>query len=309
MLAALARLATHRTGAGVPPPEPPSLRPGTLPRRFADLPAGRVAYLRHGSGPPLLLVHGIPTTSRLWEPLLGDLGEHFDCIVPDLLGLGQSDPAPGAEVASPGQADAFAQLLDHLGIDEVLLALHDQGGAHGQQLLVRHGDRVRAVAFCGVVCFDNWPVPVIEATMRLGRFPALVEALGRTGLPKAAFVHGPLRLTVVRGEVDAVLQDEWFGPLSAGGEELRRWLRYFRAQDPRWTAEAVPTLEAWDKPALVLWAAEDVFLPPSWGVRLAETIPGCAAPPTLLPFAGHFWQCDVPRTGAQHLLGFLSALR
>ena len=56
---------------------------GTLPRRTAQLACGNVTYLRHGEGPPLLLVHGIPTSARLWEPLLGDLGEHFDCIVPN----------------------------------------------------------------------------------------------------------------------------------------------------------------------------------------------------------------------------------
>lgn len=307
MLSRLARMFTGAEGYAPPAPEPSSMALGTLPRQHADLDCGRVAYLRHGSGPPLLLVHGIPTSSRLWEPLLGDLGERFDCIVPDLLGLGESVANPGADLASPGQAAMLEGLLDHLDVGEAGLALHDQGGAHGQQLLIRCPDRIRAVAFCGVVCFDNWPVPAIAATMAFAKRPSLLEALGRTGIPKAAFVRGPLRLAVARAECPSLLVDEWFGPLEQGGERLRRWLDYFGAQSNHWTIEAVPALEAWDKPALVMWAAGDAFLSPDWAVRLARAVPGAPDSPTLLPFAGHFWQCDVPREGARHLTEFFDA--
>ncbi|MPY97694.1 MAG: alpha/beta fold hydrolase [Actinophytocola sp.] len=130
-----------------PPQERPTMPVGTLPRQQASLSCGTVSYLRHGAGPPLLLVHGIPTSARLWEPLLGTLGRHFDCIVPDLLGMGRSRPAPHADLSSPGQAAMFAELLDALGIDETLLVLHDQGGSHGQQFMVRSPERIRAVAF------------------------------------------------------------------------------------------------------------------------------------------------------------------
>src|SRR5437879_5809406 len=92
-----------------PPPESHSIAVGTLPRQRVQLDCGEVAYLRHGSGPSLLLVHGIPTSARLWEPLLGTLGEHFDCIAPDLLGMGRSRPAASADLSSPGQAEMLVQ--------------------------------------------------------------------------------------------------------------------------------------------------------------------------------------------------------
>ncbi|WP_343602790.1 alpha/beta hydrolase [Mycobacterium sp.] len=293
----------RRTAA--PPPEQSSLTIGTLPRQHVALSCGTVSYLRHGRGPSLLLVHGIPTSARLWEPLLGALGEHFDCIVPDVLGLGRSRPAPGADLASPGQADMLAELLDSLGIDETLLVLHDQGGAHGQQLLVRHGSRVRAVVFCDVVCFDNWLVPVIDVLSQLTRHPGVVRALGRRRvlqLPMRTVY--PLPQTVVRGPLPRALVDDWFHPLDTG-DGLDDWCRYVRSQDPRWTIEAVPTLQAWTKPAHVIWAASDRFLPPSWAVRLAHTIPGADDRPTLLADAGHFFQPEVPVTASAALLDFL----
>lgn len=290
-----------------PAPEPPSMPIGTLPRQTVSLPCGEVSYLRHGSGPPLLLVHGIPTSARLWEPLLGDLGERYDCIAVDLLGLGESRPAPGVDVSSPGQATMLSQLLDALGVDETLLVLHDQGGAHGMRLLAQDGDRIRAVAFCDVVCYDNWIVPAIAVLMAAARFPRLLDRLGPTRLLEVPFTKlWPFPQTFVRGQMPPELADDWFAQLRAGGEDLNAWCRYVRAQSPRFTIEAVPTLRAWTKPALVVWAGHDRFLMPSWGARLAADIPGAPDQPVLLPFAGHFFHADVPRTAARVLDEFLA---
>lgn len=291
-----------------PPPELPSIPPGTLPRQHVQLDCGHVAYLRHGAGPSLFLVHGIPTSARLWEPLLGTLGEHFDCIAPDLLGMGRSRPAAGADLSSPGQAEMLVQLMDALGVEQTLLVLHDQGGAHGQQLMVRHGERVRAVALCDVVCFDNWEVPVVTVLNRVTRRPRFVRTLGRAGvlqtLMRSAF---PLPQTVARGRLPRALVDDWFYALDTG-DGLDEWCRYVRSQDPRWTIEAVPTLQAWTKPAQVIWAAQDRFLPVTWAARLAATIPGADDRPVLLPYAGHFFQPEVPATAAEALLRFFRPL-
>lgn len=291
-----------------PPQEAASPAPGTLPRQTASLGCGDITYLRHGDGPPLLLVHGIPTSARLWEPLLGALGTRYDCIAVDLNGMGRSRPAPGADLSSPGQADMLAALLDDLGVDTTLLALHDQGGAHGQQLMIRHPDRVRAVAFCDVVCFDNWTVPAVAALMQVAARPRLAALLGRTRALKTPMrAAWPLPQTVRRGRVDRALIDDWFHALDTG-EGLEHWCAYVAAQDSRWTREAVPYLASWDKPARVIWATDDRFLPVRWGARLATTIPTARDEPTLLPDAGHFWQAEVPQTGARELLAFFDGV-
>ncbi len=284
------------------------MRVGTLPRQHAALDCGEISYLRHGSGPPLLLVHGIPTSARLWEPLLGALGEHHDCIAVDLNGMGRSRPAAGADLSSPGQADMLAALLDHLEIAGTRLVLHDQGGAHGQQFMVRHPERIDAVAFCDVVCFDNWEVPAVALLARIARRPALARLLGRTrGLKTPMRAAWPLPQTVRRGRIEAALIDDWFHALDTG-EGLEAWCEYVRSQDARWTREAVATLAAWTKPATVLWATDDSFLPVRWAARLAATLPTAPSTPTLLPDAGHFWQAEIPQTGARELLAFLAEL-
>ncbi|HEX7322199.1 MAG TPA: alpha/beta hydrolase [Mycobacterium sp.] len=289
------------------PPEPASIPIGTLQRQYVDLDCGRVAYLRHGTGPPLLLVHGIPTSCRLWEQLLGTLGERYDCIAPDLLGLGRSAPKAGADLSSPGQVEMLTQLLDALGIDATYAVFHDQGGAHGQQLLKRHGERVKAVVFTDVVCYDNWLVPMVAIMMWLAGH-RLIPVLGRLGLLQMVLNLHTLPLTIVRGKFPAALRDDWLLALRQGGQLQRDWIRYVLAQSPNWTLDAVPALQAWTKPTRVIWAAHDRFLPPSWGLRLAQDIPGSPDDVKLLPFAGHFWQAEVPQTGARAILEFFDQL-
>lgn len=280
---------------------------GTLQRRHIDLDCGRVAYLRHGAGPPLLLVHGIPTSCRLWEPLLGTLSEHYDCIVPDLLGLGRSVPNADADLSSPGQARMLAQLLDAFGIEETYAVFHDQGGSHGQQLLKRHGERIKAVVFTDVVCYDNWLVPMVAVMVFLAR-RGLIPLLGRLGLLQVVLKLHTLPLTIARGRFPVALSEDWFLALRKGGQLQHDWIRYVTAQSPHWTLDAVPTLQAWTKPTRVIWAAQDRFLPPSWGVRLAHDIPGSPDDVVLLPFAGHFWQAEVPQSGARAIVEFFDSL-
>ncbi|MES1945039.1 Haloalkane dehalogenase [Salinisphaera sp. PC39] len=288
-------------------PESPTLAIGTLERRHLDLECGRVAYLRHGptGAPPLLLVHGIPTSARLWEPLLGTLGAYYDCIVPDLLGLGRSRPAAGADLASPGQADMLAAVLDALDIETCLAVFHDQGGAHGAQMLKRHGGRVDAAVFTDCVCYDNWPVPVVDALMRLG--PA-TRPLAATRVLQYAMRVFPWPLTTFRGPILQAAREDWEYALNTGGEALTHWIDYTASQSSHWSQDAVSALQSWTKPAHVIWAAQDRFLPPSWGVELARDIPGADDNPELLPFAGHFWQMEVPATGAAAIHRFFSNL-
>lgn len=291
------------------PAEPATLEPGTLERHFVDLECGRVAYLRHGpannqgkKAPPLLLVHGIPTSARLWEPLLGLLGQHYDCIVPDLLGLGRSVPGPRAALNGPGQADMLSELLGALGIDSCYAVFHDQGGMHGAQMLKNHGNKIKSVIFTNCVCYDNWPVPVVDAIMFLG---SAIKPLAKIGLAQLA-LRALWPLTVFRRAIAKPITQDWEYAMNTGGQVLDDWIRYASSQEQKWTLDAVPTLQAWTKPTMVIWAAQDRFLPISWGAKLAADIPGAEDNPTLLPFAGHFWQTEVPESGAKAIHAFFS---
>src|SRR5207245_761618 len=114
-------------------------------RRPASLEMTPFALDDVGAGPPALLLHGFPTTRRLWKdvaPRLVSAGMRV--IAPDLLGYGDS---PGdADVGMKAQAAALLDLLDQLGVQRAAVFAHDVGTAAAQILTVRAPARLRATA-------------------------------------------------------------------------------------------------------------------------------------------------------------------
>jgi pimeloyl-ACP methyl ester carboxylesterase len=89
----------------------------------------RLAFHRTGTGPPLVLLHGIGMSRRAWSPVIDVLAEHFDVIAVDLPDFGESPPLPGGVEPHPAAlADAVATLLDDLGIMAPVVAGNSLGG-------------------------------------------------------------------------------------------------------------------------------------------------------------------------------------
>jgi len=88
-----------------------------------------VAHTRSGTGPPLVLLHGLGESRRSWEPVVPGLARRFDVLAVDLPGFGDSQPLPArCEPVPSAPAAAVAGLLDRLGISAPHLAGHSLGG-------------------------------------------------------------------------------------------------------------------------------------------------------------------------------------
>jgi pimeloyl-ACP methyl ester carboxylesterase len=88
-----------------------------------------LAHTRTGAGAPLVLLHGIGSSRRAWDPVIPALAGHFDVIAVDLPGFGDSEPLPpGVEPGPPALAAAVAGLLDDLGITAPHMAGNSLGG-------------------------------------------------------------------------------------------------------------------------------------------------------------------------------------
>jgi pimeloyl-ACP methyl ester carboxylesterase len=84
---------------------------------------------RTGSGPPMVLLHGMGLSRRLWDPVVPALAEHFDVIAVDLPGFGDSPPLPPEVEPSPAVlAASVAAFLDELGITEPHVVGNSLGG-------------------------------------------------------------------------------------------------------------------------------------------------------------------------------------
>jgi len=99
--------------------------------------AGKLAYLDYGSGPVLVLLHGVPTSSWLYRKMLPELQKDFRVIAVDLLGYGSSDK-PKSEAGNylpSSQARYVQELLSNLNINQYSLLFHDMGGLVAWELI------------------------------------------------------------------------------------------------------------------------------------------------------------------------------
>lgn len=108
-----------------------------------------MAYRRGGSGPAVMLLHGIPGQGRAWERVEAALKGSFDVVTPDLIGFGASDgpSRPTIDTVGPEpQAAGVAALLDDLGVHGATVVGHDFGAPIGALLAAARPDLVSALS-------------------------------------------------------------------------------------------------------------------------------------------------------------------
>jgi len=273
---------------------------------------GQIAYLETGADgkPPVLFVHGIPTSSYLWRDVLRFLQNDFHCYAPDLMGLGDTEVDPDTTAFHmEAQAEMLAELMSTLGHERFAVVCHDQGGAAAQILMSRVPERLTAVVLTDCVAYDNWPVPAVARLQAFSRIPVLSDLMVRSGLVEWLQVRTRLS-DFRRGVVDPKHMSEqsireYLRPLRESEAHRKRFMQFVQAGHPRYTELAVEGLRRFDRPVMIVWAADDFYISPSWGKKLYEDIPG-AERFELVPFCGHFWQEERPAEFSSHIGDFLS---
>jgi len=153
--------------------------------RFFEIDGHRLAYLDEGQGPVVVMVHGNPSWSYLYRNLVSGLRDRYRCIVPDHLGCGFSDKPQGVPYRLANHIDRLERLLDSLGVDDCVLAVHDWGGAVGMGWAGKYPERVRGIVAFNTAAFRSSRIPLRIAVCRwpvLG--PLLVRGLN--GFARAA---------------------------------------------------------------------------------------------------------------------------
>ncbi|MDA0261042.1 MAG: alpha/beta hydrolase [Proteobacteria bacterium] len=121
---------------------------------FVEIDGVRTRYLHAGSGPPLLLLHGVGMAADSWIENIEPLAAEFSVYAPDMLGCGFTElSAPGdAPPAGPPQLAMVAHLsalIDHLGLERFAIVGSSLGGLIAALQYFAMPDRVRAFAFAG----------------------------------------------------------------------------------------------------------------------------------------------------------------
>jgi pimeloyl-ACP methyl ester carboxylesterase len=100
-----------------------------LKLRFYEARDARIAYRVVGDGPPLMLVHGWPFHGFTFRRILPELARSFTCVVPDLVGMGDSEWRRDTDFTFPGQAARLQALADELGWTKYAVLAHDTGAS------------------------------------------------------------------------------------------------------------------------------------------------------------------------------------
>ena len=242
--------------------------------------AGSVVYREavpegEPAGAAVLLVHGFPESSRMWEPLMGELGAQRRCVAPDLYCLGDSrDPGPATFERN---LETLGALHEELGLGEVVLVVHDWGGFVGLAWACTHPELVKGLVISDTGFFSDGRWHGLAEAVRGDEGEKLVGALDREGFA------GLLRSDGAHFSDEDV--DAYWKPFEAGrGREAT--LEFYRSMDFSKLEPYDGRLAELDVPALILWGAEDKFAPMGGAKRFERELP--RAELVALEGVGHF---------------------
>jgi pimeloyl-ACP methyl ester carboxylesterase len=139
----------------------------TLRYRTVEVDGVRIFYREAGprDAPTILLLHGFPSSSRMYDTLIPLLADRYHVVAPDYPGFGHSDtPSPDAfSYTFDRLAEVIEGFGETLGLDRYVLLQQDYGGPIGMRLAVRHPERVRAIIVQNAVSHDEGLGPMWEA--------------------------------------------------------------------------------------------------------------------------------------------------
>ena len=242
-----------------------------------ELSAGTIAYSdTGGGGPVIVLLHGLLMDASLWDEVTADLSPGHRCVVPTLpLGAHTQAIKPGADLSLPGIAKLVAEFLDRLGLDDVTLVGNDTGGAVVQLLAADGAPRMGRVVLASCDAFGNFPPGLTGRTLALaGKLPPPLFSLAMQQMRLRPLRRLPVAFGWLTKRGDAATA-RWIRPVLTRPEIRRDTARMLRSvfADKRLLLRTAEALPAFDRPALVVWAADDRVMPPEHGRRLATLLP------------------------------------
>ena len=199
-------------------------------KKYAEINNKKMAYLDEGNGDTFLFLHGNPTSSYLWRNIAPHVEEMGRVVIPDLIGMGDSEKLDGIDNEGykyHGQYGYLTGLLDTLELgNDIHLIIHDWGSAMGFQFARENPDRVKSITYMEAIVmpltWEQWPDAATKI-FQLFRSDAGEELV----LEKNFFVERILLADSATGYTDEE-KAEYIRPFLEEGEDRRPTLTWPR---------------------------------------------------------------------------------
>jgi pimeloyl-ACP methyl ester carboxylesterase len=247
----------------------------------------RRAFRVAGSGPAVVLVHGIGDSSATWQPVLPALAERHLVIAPDLLGHGDSDK-PRADYSVAAYANGIRDLLGVLGVERATLVGHSLGGGVAMQFAYQFPERTERLVLVG----SGGAGPDVNPVLRAMTLPGAALALTLLRLPGARLQVGAV-VAALRALDTGLGQDapDLLRIVDAlpDGTSRAAFVRTLRAVVD-WRGQVVTMLDRCyltrGMPTMLVWGGRDAIVPVHHAHRAHDAMPGSRL--EIFDDAGHF---------------------
>ncbi|MFD6039464.1 alpha/beta fold hydrolase [Streptomyces griseoincarnatus] len=261
--------------------------------RFTTVQGHRVFYREAGpaDAPTVVLLHGYPTSSRMFRHLLPALADRFHVIAPDHLGFGQSATPPAADFdyTFDALAEVTEDLLGQLGVERYAVYVQDYGAPIGWRLALRSPDAITAIVSQNGNAYDEGFVPDFWAPVwAYAQSPGpSTEAALRGALSEEAirwqYTHGVAEPELVDPDTWATDHREISRP---GLDQIQLDLFRDYATNPPLYPRLHEYFRASQVPLLAIWGAEDEIFGPDGARAFAKDLENAQI--QLVPGGGHF---------------------
>ncbi len=277
----------------------------SYPVQHLMLHGARVAFRQAGTGPVLVLLHGIAGSSETWVPAMRLLERRFTVVAPDFLGHGASDKSSG-DYSLGGHASTIRDLLHVLGIERATVVGQSFGGGVALQLAYQYPElceRIVLVDAGGLGREVSWmlrllSLPGVDLVMPL-LFPSFAADWGDAA---ARFLEG-------KGIRQPRVTEMWRSYRSLTEADNRRaFLRTMRSViDPGGqSVSAVDRLYlAGGLPTLIVWGSDDRIIPVSHAFQAQAAMPHSRL--VVFDGVGHFPHAEVPDRFVDVLVDFIDS--
>lgn len=239
--------------------------------------------------PALLLLHGLPSSSRMFQPLLERLADNYHLIAPDYPGFGHSDwPDPKQfDYTFDHIASVMEDFTQALGLTRYTLYMQDYGGPVGFRMILAHPDRVEALIVQDAVSHNeglgaNWATRRSFWADRSAHEEALRKNLLSLAVTKTRHVGDDPNVELYDPDL---WTDEYAFLNSPGQAQIQSDLFY----DYRTNVDAYPKWQSWiqknQPPLLVIWGKHDLSFDPGEPERYRKDVPNAEVH---VLDAGHF---------------------